>query len=172
VSGKGPRSRDAVLAATDRFKAYSHTFNLDLARWRKFKAPCALNWNVLRFLPSSRHQVPAVRGIYVFTLKLEPSDFPEHGMILYMGITGNTSAATLRTRFAQYLQGQARVDERPKVLDMLLRHDGHLFFNFVPIPDTTIDLAALETNFLNAVNPPINERDYSGDIGHTVKSAW
>lgn len=172
MSGNGGRSRDAVLAATNRYKGYSHTFNLDMERWRNFKAPCALNWNVLRFLPSSRLQVPAVRGIYVFTLRLAPSDLPEHGMILYMGITGNTSAATLRSRFAQYLQGQARVDERPKVLDMLLRHNDHLLFNFVPIPNTTIDLAVLETNFLNAVNPPINERDYSGDIGHTVKSAW
>ena len=93
-------------------------------------------------------------------------------MILYMGITGNKSSATLRSRFAQYLQGQRRVDERPKVLDMLLRFEDHLFFNFAPIPDPTINLEDLETEFLDAVDPPINERDYSAEYGRIRRSAW
>ncbi|WP_329740728.1 hypothetical protein [Dyella sp. A6] len=168
---KGLIGRD-VLAATDRYKAYTHDFHLDMARWRKFRAPCVLNWTMTRFLPSSRPQIPATRGIYVFTLRLEPSELPAHGMILYMGITGDKSSATLRSRFGQYLQGQRRVDERPKVLDMLLRFEDHLFFNFAPIPDPAINLEALETEFLDAVDPPINERDYSGEFGRTRRSAW
>lgn len=166
------RTRRDVLLATDQYKAYTHNFHLDMARWRKFRAPCALNWTMTRFLPSSRPQIPATRGIYVFTLRLEPSELPMHGMILYMGITGNKSSATLRSRFAQYLQGQRRVDERPKVLDMLLRFEDHLFFNFAPIPDQSVNLEVLETEFLDAVSPPINERDFSGEFGHTRRSAW
>lgn len=161
-----------ILAATDRRKAYTHSFHLDIARWRRFRAPCALNWTVARFLASSRPHIPEIRGIYVFTVRLDPSELPTHGMVLYMGITGNKSSATLRSRFSQYLQGQRKVDERPKVLDMLLRFKDHLFFNFVPIPDPAINLEALETEFLDAVDPPINERDFSGEYGRTRRSAW
>ncbi len=64
------------------------------------------------------------------------------------------------------------MDERPMVLDMLLRFKDHLFFNFAPISDPTINLKALETEFLDAMDPPINVRDYSGDFGRTKRSAW
>lgn len=161
-----------VIADTDRYKASLYQFCLDLKAWRQFRSKFQLSWTKLRFEVGNQPMVPKERGIYAFTLALDPSALPEHGYILYMGITGDSSAGTLNSRYAQYLGDLKRHDGRPKVYNVLRRWQGDLFFSFVPIPDRRISLRKIESEFLSAVNPPINERDFHARISNARRAAF
>jgi len=88
---------------------------------------------------------------------------PAHGYILYVGITGDESeAANLYKRYGQYLAHQRKEDGRPAVSFMLQNWAGDLFFNFVPLPNKAVNLARIESSFINALVPPINKRDIEG----------
>ena len=50
------------------------------------------------------------------------------------------------------------------MLYMLKKYKGHLFFNFVPLPDAKINIGAIEASFTTAINPPINKRDYNAEL--------
>lgn len=161
-----------VIADTDRYKANLYQFCLDLKAWRQFRSKFQLSWTKLRFEVGSQVMIPKVRGIYAFTLALDSSTLPDHGYILYMGITGDSSHGTLNTRFGQYLGDLKRHDGRPKVYNVLMRWKDDLFFSFVPIPDRRISLRKLESEFLSAVNPPINERDFEARISNYRRAAF
>jgi hypothetical protein len=47
---------------------------------------------------------------------------------------------------------------------MLKNWEKDLFFNFVPLPKTSIDLARMESAFINAIIPPFNERDVNAEV--------
>jgi len=161
-----------LLADTDRYKASLYQFYLDLNAWRQFQSTMKLGWTRLRFEAGNRRQIPKERGIYAFSVALDPSNLPDHGYILYMGITGDDSAGTLHSRYAQYLGDLRRRNGRPKVYLMLERWRGDLFFSFVPIPDRRMSLSKLERAFLSAVNPPVNERDFEASISNARRAAF
>jgi len=161
-----------LIAEVDRIQAYRREFNVDASRWKQFQPPIALAWSKLRFSEANRSHVPKERGLYAFTLAHEPSGFPSHGFIMYIGITGDTSKATLRTRYAQYLAHLRRGNGRPKVYGMLERWDGDLFFNFVPVPDRKVSLTAIEDELLAAVLPPVNETYIKAGLQAILKDAW
>lgn len=149
---------------TAKYKSALHDFFLDLNNWRKFKTRHKLDWQKKPFSEASRPDIPDVRGIYTFTLELADAKLPAHGYILYMGITGDTSNANLRKRFNQYLLHLKNEDGRPAVYAMLKKWQGDLQFNFVPLPNTSIDLAKIERAFLNALIPPVNKTDLGADV--------
>ncbi|MBB4126706.1 hypothetical protein GGR77_001996 [Xanthomonas translucens] len=161
-----------LIADTDRVAAYQRKFNVDTARWKTFRSPITLTWSKLRFSEANRSNIPKERGLYAFTLAHEPSGFPSHGFIMYIGITGDTSNATLRTRYSQYLANLRRGNGRPKVYGMLSRWDGDLFFNFVPVPDKNVSLTAIEDELLAAVLPPVNDFYIKAGLNSILKDAW
>jgi hypothetical protein len=116
--------------------------------------------------------VPEERGLYVFTLEVENLGLPSHGYILYVGITGNTSPANLRKRYGQYLLEAKKGSGRPRVVFMLNEWKNDLFFNFVPVSDTSVDLAVIEKSFINSVVPPINATDFDAEIGPAKKASF
>lgn len=161
-----------LVAQSDRYKAALHEFFLDLASWKKFTPGIPLTWERVQFGIGARDDVPQTRGIYVFTLESGVAGLPQHGYILYVGITGNTSAASLRSRYSQYLRNLANEDGRPLICYMLTKWSENLVFNFVPLPDATIDLAAIEKSLINSVMPPVNTADFDADILAKKKAAF
>jgi len=161
-----------LVNATKRYKGELHEFFLDFSGWRKFKSKHRLDWQKLQFTRANKRIVPPVRGIYAFTIELTPSKLPTHGYILYIGLAGDASASNLKVRYGQYLQDQEKDKGRPKVLFMLKNWAGDLQFNFVPLPDTKVDLAKLESGLLNAIRPPINILDFSSQITAVRKAAF
>jgi len=149
---------------TKRYKAEKHSFYMDVASWKKFTSPIALNWTRIAFGEATRTQVPTVRGLYVFTVVAPTLGLPEHGYILYVGETGNTGGATLRFRYGQYLANLNNEDGRPAVFYMMDNWKDDLFFNFVPVPDATIDVKAIQNSFIDALIPPVNKRDIDAKI--------
>ena len=161
-----------LIVNTDRYKASLNQFFLDMTSWKKFTPGVPLTWERVQFGIATRDDVPQTRGLYVFTLESGVAGLPQHGYILYVGITGNTSAATLRSRYAQYLRHLANEDGRPLVYYMLAKWSENLIFNFVPVPDTTVDLAAIEKSLLDSVMPPVNTADFDADILAMKKAAF
>ena len=155
---------------TTKYKVALHEFFLDLNRWRKFKTRHKLDWQKKPFIEASKPDIPEERGIYVFTAELPNAKLPSHGYILYMGITGDTSEATLNKRFNQYLLNLKNEDGRPAVYFMLKNWERHLQFNFVPLSNKSISLARIERAFLGALIPPVNKRDLGAEIT-AVKAA-
>lgn len=161
-----------VVPLRDLYKAQNEPFFVYPTRWRTFKPGTPLNWTKVKFEEASRTLIPSIRGVYVFSLEADIPEFPPHGYILYIGETGETSSATLRTRFNQYLLDQKKREGRAKVADMLIRWKEDLSFYFVPVPDTTISVKAIQNAFLDAAIPPINTADFTGDVAIMKKSAW
>ncbi|WP_157076005.1 hypothetical protein [Erwinia persicina] len=161
-------SYNDLLANTDHHKANLWSVYLDLMKWREFQATCPMTWTRFRFTSGNRPLIPKERGIYVFTVALDPAPLPEHGYILYMGITGDDSGSNLYKRYGQYLGLQ----KRPRVYNMLERWKGDLFFSFVPIPDKRMSLSKIETAFLSAIRPPVNDRDFEASVSHARRAAF
>jgi len=149
---------------TKKYKGELAEFFMDLKSWRRFKTRHTLDWQKIRFGEAHHSSVPEERGIYVFTVELSPTKLPGHGYILYVGITGADSAANLYKRYAQYLGHLKNQDGRPAVYFMLDNWADDLFFNFVTLPNTKVDLAKIEKSIINAVIPPVNKRDLEATI--------
>lgn len=157
-----------LLTDIDHHKANIWSVYLDLQKWRDFQASCPMTWTRLRFTKGNRPLIPKERGIYAFTVALDPSPLPEHGYILYMGITGDESESNLYKRYGQYLGTQ----KRPRVYNMLKRWEGDLFFSFVPIHDKRMSLSKIENAFLSAIRPPVNERDFEASVSCARRAAF
>lgn len=145
-------------------KADSYPLNLSTARWRQFSTPQPLTWKRLPFSKANRNKIPKARGIYAFSLAVSDHNLPPHSYILYVGIAGDTSKATLHSRYGQYLTEVNRTRARPKIIYMMAEWAPDLIFNFVEIPNTSVDLKRLETSLLDALLPIVNTRDFSANI--------
>ena len=161
-----------LVNVTKKYKGDLHSFFLDMKSWRKFKTRHTLSWQKLRFEDASRLLIPKERGIYAFTLELSPYKLPSHGYILYIGITGDDSEANLYKRYAQYRNNLKNEDGRPAVYNMMANWSDDLFFNFVALPNKTIDLVKLERDLLNALVPPVNKRDIEAKITAAKAAAF
>ena len=162
-----------LVASTKKLKSESHSFHMDLNRWRRFKSRHSLQWQKVRFDRENQDLIPEQRGIYVFTVELEPSKLPVHGYMMYVGITGHESErANLRKRFSQYLRHQRTDSGRPRIRYLLQNWKGDLYFNFVPLPQTNVDLETMEAAFINAVYPPVNRRDFDAELGPAIIAAF
>lgn len=157
---------------TERYKARLYKFFLDFGKWREFKSPVPLPWQKLPFDIASKTKVPKERGLYVFTLEAPDCPLPQHGYIMYVGHTGNTSAATLRSRFGQYLDDLRRQSGRSRVYYMLERFKGDIFFSFVSISDRAVDLKKIEVSLINSVAPPVNTGDFNIIMSNVRRSLF
>lgn len=158
-----------LVKSTKRLKGEFAAFHMDINRWRGFKSRHKLQWQKVRFDKASQALVPQQRGIYVFTVELEPSKLPIHGYMMYVGITGHESKnANLRKRFGQYLGHQRNDTGRARVRFLLRNWRKDLFFNFVPLPQANVDLKKMETAFISAVIPPVNRTDFDADLAPAI----
>lgn len=172
VDSRLPAAYDLVKR-TKRYKGDSHAFFVDTISWSKFRSRYKLEWARVPFGSASRKLVPEVRGVYVFSFEMFVTKFPQHGYFLYVGITGDgDSASNLRKRYSQYERQLKNENGRDAVLYMLKNWKGHLTFNYVALPNPAIDLAQLETAFINAVAPPVNKRDFEPELRAARKAAF
>ncbi|RUW90244.1 hypothetical protein [Mesorhizobium sp. M7A.F.Ca.US.010.02.1.1] len=161
-----------LVNQTKKYKGELHEFSLSMTQWRKFKTKYKLTWQKTRFDEANHVHIPKERGIYAFTVELSPSKLPQHGYILYVGITGDTSAATLHSRYRQYVANLKKEDGRPAVFFMLKNWSGDLFFNYVPLAGSSVDLSKMEKSLLSAVIPPVNKRDIEATITAAKAAAF
>jgi len=160
-----------IVDATKKYKGDLHEFYLDMTAWRSFKSRYKLQWQKVQF--GGTDPVPSEPGIYAFTVEFSPSKLPQHGYIMYIGITGDgASRATLKSRYRQYIRHAANGGGRPRVLYMLQNWQGDLWFNYATFKSPNIDLGKLERDMLSAVIPPINLSDLAADVARARKAKF
>lgn len=155
---------------TDALKADLQKFLLSPDRWRTSRVTIPLTWQYLKFDAANRALVPKSAGVYAFIVSHTNNHFPNHGFIMYIGITGsNNNGRTLYLRYGDYLREQVR-NKRPKVFYMLDKYSNDLQFAYSPITDPAVDLQALELDLNDAIIPPVVVKDFSADIRQLVKA--
>jgi hypothetical protein len=111
-----PGKHHDLVNNTKKFKGELQEVFLDMKHWRSFKTRYRLSWKRVKFGVSTHSQVPMERGIYSFVAELDSEKLPQHGYILYVGITGDgASSAHLNQRYGQYIKHLENEDGRPAV---------------------------------------------------------
>ncbi len=153
-------------------KGFKREFILSPQQWASLKGVPALTWEEVAFSKGNKDDVPEERGMYCFIIKSNSPSLPSHGYIAYIGITGNTSEKrNLRTRYDDYLRDLIHA-KRPLIHLMLNVWKDDIYFAYTVIKDKKFKLNDIETKLLDAVIPPFNQNDFSGNFGKIVKAAW
>lgn len=119
-----------------------------------------LAWQSVKFSSTAQKSIPEEPGLYAFVVRIPHDGLPPHGWVMYIGQTGDSaSAATLRSRFGQYLRDKKK-PKRPTIFYMLNAWDGSLDFYYTPLPSRKAELVKLETELLGAFRPPFTDRTY------------
>jgi hypothetical protein len=158
------------FTTVDRFEGEFRDFLLSPRIWRRFATSAKLDWDYVQFTKGNRAEIPTSRGVYVFIVECCESQFPPHGYIMYVGITGNTKRGrNLRARYSEYLRG-VKQEKRERVRWMLNKFRKELYFHFAVISDHRRSLTRLETALLDALHPPCNRKDFSGGQIKTARA--
>lgn len=153
----------------DALKADIRPFLLSPARWRTSRVATPLTWTFLPFTEANRALVPREPGVYAFVVRHVNDHFPDHGFIMYIGITGsNANGRTLRDRYGDYLREQKK-NKRPKVHYMLDKYSDDIHFAYC-VTDPSIDLKTLELDLNDAIIPPVVVKDFTAEIRQLVKA--
>ena len=161
-----------LVRHVDDIKADKQTFLLSPKRWRTSKVQIPLAWTTLKFEEANRQHVPAIRGVYAFTVQHVNGHFPPHGYIMYIGITGDVSKTrTLFDRYSDYLRERKR-QKRFKIAYMLDKYADDLYFSYATITDPTFDLGKLELDLNDAVIPPVVVKDFTAEIREIVRAIF
>jgi hypothetical protein len=150
------KSRQELLDYTEHIRLWKRQWIDKSAELPSFR------WERVRFNEANKVSVPDSPGLYAFFIEPELADFPNHAYLMYIGKAGDKSRNTLRKRFMQYFQDKKRFDAaRPKINKLLNNWDGHLYFYFHEITDSSMDIAKLEKLLLDTFLPSCNKNGFS-----------
>ena len=77
---------DLDLSISKRFREYTVKFVLDPIQWGSLVLPCALNWNIVRFIRASVALIPDDQvGVYTFVIKPDIANHANCGYLMYVG---------------------------------------------------------------------------------------
>lgn len=155
---------------TDELRQDIRDFFVSPERWRKSKVRFTLSWTSVSFVNTNKRKIPKNPGVYAFVVRHVNNHFPEHGFIMYIGITGaGGNGRTLRDRYGDYLR-EKNDNKRPKVHYMLNKYSEDLHFSYSPIDVKKIDLEKLELDLNDAIIPPIVTKDFTAEIRSLVSA--
>jgi hypothetical protein len=153
-----------IVQAVDDIKKDRRAFYLSPIRWRRSKVGFALSWKEVKFDPANATAVPERSGIYAFVVRHANNHFPPHGYIMYIGITGDVGPTrTLRVRYRDYLREKKR-DKRPRVSYMLNKYQDDLYFCYVALDRSKVDLGQLELHLNDCILPPVVVKDFTAEV--------
>lgn len=111
-----------------------------------------LVWQSQKFLEVNQASIPALKGVYAFTVNPGYSGLCETRYLFYIGKTNRD----LQTRFGEYVdEGNGKGKPRIKVFEMLKQYAGHLYFNYATIANSDqVDEA--EDKLINTFVPNVN----------------
>lgn len=152
------------------YKACKCTFILHVASWSEFNPATNLVWKCIPY--DSSQQPDDDRGVYAFALdasKHTSFDLPPISNVLYVGETGDSSSATLKTRLAKYRNIKSQ-RERPRVFNMLQTWKESLLFYFATVQHG-ISTKDCERSLLDSILPPANNKDFSAIVSNARNDA-
>lgn len=154
----------------DALSADAKRFFLSPTRWRSSRVVIPVNWSSpIPFTTANQAGIPDKPGVYAFVVRHINNHFPQHGFIMYIGITGaNGNGRSLHDRYSDYLREKTK-KKRPKVHYMLNKYSDDIHFTYSEIDPASVDLEALELDLNDAILPPIVIKDFTAEIRELVK---
>lgn len=140
-------------------------FIFHVASWQGYVGSQPLTWDHVPY--SSNQDADDVRGVYAFVLDSEgefPCTMPPHSVVLYVGETGNTGNATLKSRLNNYRNKKAQ-RSRARIYNMLEAWGDTLNFYYAPV-NAGVSTLTCETELLDAFLPPENNKDFSAKVSN------
>lgn len=160
----GPGEPDWMPLARE-YSGCRRTFILHVPSWEQCVTQYALDWE---HVPYNSNEVPDdERGVYAFVLDASnhaPSPIPPVSCVLYIGETGDSGSATLKTRLQHYRNKKAQ-RERPRIYGMLDTWGNSLIFYYATVTTGT-STKQCETELLDALLPPANNKDFSATVSN------
>ena len=158
------RKKSEPKDVEDYFREHSFTVFLWPTAWRDAQSPEQLHWTRVEFGRAAIEDVPALRGVYAFSICIKDSIMPSHGVIVYFGET----TRTLRDRYREYIRDSERGAKRPKFAELFDLWAEHLDFIFAPIQNPACDLKTIERTLNDGVIPYCVTKDFSAEIRRIV----
>lgn len=160
------------LALGEEFKRCRANLILHVPSWQGYVPLHQLNWQKVKY--KSNEQPANSRGVYAFVLNAASASvagrFPPVSTVLYVGETGDTSNATLRSRLKDYRKLKRQM-KRPRVYGMIHRWGDQLDFHYAEVP-AGISTKACETTLLDALLPPKNKKDFTALVSNARDYAF
>lgn len=133
----------------------------------------SLKWKRLKFEDANMDKIPTRHGLYCFVV-IPPT--PNFIITRYLFYLGKASGSTLRTRYKQYLDekkgnGIGAQKPRVKVEEMLNEYDGHIYFFYTEIDDSS-QVIECEEKLLNTFYPYVNSLIPEGKISEEYKHIY
>lgn len=168
-----------VINRPRRAKIYKQDFLLWTEQWNTYINPqISLNWKCVKFERGRANQIPTEKGVYAFFVEPRIAQFPSHGYLMYIGQAGHNSQRNLRKRFNDYLYDKnlserelLKSPSREHIHDMLNIWEDYLYFYYVEVDPSQMDIKQLEQKLLDTFAPPFVDRGYSAKVGRAVKVA-
>lgn len=152
------------------FRDCKRTFIPHVPSWRGYQPLATLSWDRVKY--DSTQQPLDRRGVYAFVLCPETilaQNVPPFGFILYVGETGDTGGATLKSRLRSYRNKRAQ-RSRARVYSMIEVWSEHLYFYFAEV-SAGVNTKRCEKSLLDTLLPPCNEKDFSAKVSNARKEA-
>lgn len=146
------------------------TFILHVPSWKRYAPQQTLKWKCVRY--NSTDEPDDQRGVYAFVLEANThslAPIPPFAVVLYIGETGDTGNATLRSRLANYRNRKAQRN-RARIFNMLDAWEASLTFYYAVI-DPGVSTKKCETELLDALLPPVNDKDFTAVVSNARNAA-
>ena len=158
-----------VISPIKDVRTYRVNFLLWKEQWDAYTAPpIPLNWKCVKFEENSASHIPTEKGIYAFVIEPRLPQFLSHGYVTYIGETGHNSNRNLRKRFRDYLNDKKK-PKRNLIHTMLTAWEDYLYFYYVEVDPSQMDIKQLEQKLLDTFTPSYSQEGYSVEIGAAVK---
>ncbi len=158
------------IALAREYTSCKRTLILHVNSWQGYTASQSLQW---KYVPYKSGQNPDdKRGVYAFVLnacKHTTSPIPPFSTVLYVGETGNSGNATLKSRLASYRNKKSQ-RERARVYNMLEQWEDSLLFYYATV-NAGVSTKRCEKELLNALLPPGNDKDFSAKVSNARNAA-
>ncbi|MYB66988.1 MAG: hypothetical protein F4X75_00625 [Gemmatimonadetes bacterium] len=149
-------------------KIYRVNFLLWKEQWDTYTdPPIELDWQCVKFERDSATKIPTEKGVYAFVVEPRIAQLPSR-YVMYIGETGYKSKRHLRKRFRDYLYDKER-PKRSLIHSMLTTWEDYLYFYYVEVKPSQMDIEQLEQRLLDTFTPPYSQKGYSAEIGDAVK---
>jgi len=142
-----------LIAEQDQLQAHRYDFFLWPKLWSEYTFSIAFNWKVHQFDETEIPNIPDCPGIYAFLIQPGIASFTSCSYLMYIGKTERT----LKQRFKEYISEKQKETGRPKIVRLLNKYQGYLYFCCSMI-DPIISIGDVEKALLNAFLPPCNDQ--------------
>lgn len=133
--------------------------------WLEYAGVATVPWTIAKLEQPKRATIPTRSGIYTLVVQPGIAAHPLNAYLFYVG----KAEASLRSRFAAYLDEKRRIDGRPKVYTILNQYPEHTWFCYAEFPKA--GLGVVEDGFIATFLPFANTR-FPARVSAIIKAAF